>query len=62
MLPRTPECFFAPEDVGLITKETGLDILGVQNWAKCLRWRVKSLKTSFGHDVASIQDDLKASQ
>ena len=59
MLPRAPDCYFTPGDVDLITKETGLDMLGVHNWAKCFRWR---MKTSFGHDVASIQEYLKASE
>ncbi len=57
MLPRVPECFFTPEDVALITKETGFDADTIQNWAKCLRWRMKN-----NRGISSVEDYLKASE
>ena len=60
MLPRAPDCVFTPEDVALITKETGMDTTVLQNWAKCLRWRMKN--SPFGRGVTSIEDYLKASE
>ncbi len=60
MLPRAPECFFTDGDVALISKETGLNTALIQNWAKCLRWRMKN--NLFGLGIASVEDYLKASE
>ena len=59
MLPRAPECFFTPEDVELITKETGMDKTVIQDWAFSLRRRMD--KNLLGDGVASIQEYLQAS-
>ena len=40
MLSRAPEYFFTPEDVELITKETGIDENMIQHWGRSLRWRM----------------------
>ena len=59
MLPRAPEYFFTPEDVELITKETGMDKTVIQHWAFSLRWKMD--KNLLGTGVASIQEYLQAS-
>ena len=40
MLPRLPECFFAPEDYPVITAETGLNQAQIEQWAWNLRFRL----------------------
>lgn len=40
MLPRLPGCFFTPEDIGIVLKETGLDIAQIEQWAKNFRIRL----------------------
>ena len=40
MLPRLPECFFAPEDYPAITAETGLNQAQIEQWARHLRFRL----------------------
>ena len=41
MLPRAPGCFFADQDISVITSRTGLDASVVIHWAENLRWRYK---------------------
>jgi hypothetical protein len=60
MLARVPDCYFTPEDVALITKETDLEPAVIQNWAKCLRWRMGN--NFFGRGIASAEEYLKASE
>ena len=43
--------------MAFITKETELDPDNIQNWAKCLRWRMKN-----NRGIASVEDYLKASE
>jgi hypothetical protein len=59
MIPRVPEYFFTPEDVELITKETGIDENMIQHWARSLRCKMG--KNLLGTGVASIQEYLQAS-
>ena len=40
MLPRLPECFFAPEDYPVIMAETGLNQAQIEQWAWNLRFRL----------------------
>jgi hypothetical protein len=40
MLPRLPECFFAPEDYPVITAETGLTQAQIEQWAWHFRFRL----------------------
>ena len=56
MLSRAPEYFFTPEDVELITKETGIDETMIHQWARSLRCRMD--KNLLG---TSIEDYLQAS-
>ena len=55
MLPRAPACFYTPEDVEVIKKETEKDKPTIKNWEKCLRFRMSSLSP------AEIEAYLKAS-
>jgi hypothetical protein len=40
MLPRLPECFFAPEDYPVVMAETGLNQAQIEQWARHLRFRL----------------------
>lgn len=40
MLPRLPECFFAPEDYPIITAETRLNHAQIEQWACHFRFRI----------------------
>ena len=59
MLPRAPSCFFTPEDVDLITKETEMDKSVIFQWATKLRFRMDN--SLLGDGVASVEDFLQAS-
>jgi hypothetical protein len=59
MLPRAPACFYTPEDVELIRKETGKDKEVIEHWAYNLRWRMGINKLPNGMDV---EEFLKASE
>ena len=59
MLPRAPPCFFTPEDVDLITKETEMDEAVIQHWARSLRWRTDN--NLLGDGVTSVEDFLQTS-
>lgn len=58
MLPRAPACFFTPDDVELIVKETGKDKEHIQHWARQLRWKAGMNKLP---GSMSIEEFLKAS-
>ena len=57
MLPRAPDCYFTPEDVDLINRETGLEPDVILHWASNLRWR--KADNFLGSSVASVEDYLK---
>ena len=59
MLARVPDCYFTPEDVALIAKETDLEPAVIRYWASNLRW--KGANNGFGRDVGSVEEYLKAS-
>ena len=59
MLPRAPACFFTPEDVELIVKETRMEKGVVQHWAYNLRWKSANFNKLPGD--MSIEEYLKAS-
>lgn len=40
MLPRTPDCYFVPDDYPGIIKETGLNQAQIEKWADHLRSRL----------------------
>jgi hypothetical protein len=59
MLARVPDCYFTPEDVALITKETDLEPAVILHWSSTLRW--KGANNCLGRDVGSVEEYLKAS-
>jgi hypothetical protein len=58
MLPRAPACFYTPEDVEFIKKETGIEKEIIQHWAYNLRWKMGIDKLPDGMDIVEF---LKAS-
>lgn len=58
MLPRAPDYFYKPEDIELITKETGMEESRAQHWAANLRWKAGINKLPGG---MSMEEFLKTS-
>ena len=60
MLPRVPACFYTPEDLDLIMKETGMEKGTILHWAANLRWRagINQLSGSMG---LGVEEFLKTS-
>ena len=58
MLPRAPACFYTPEDMEVIKKETGMEKEIIQHWAANLRWKMGIDKLPGGMDIVEF---LKAS-
>ena len=53
MLQRVPECCFLPEDVALITSQTGLSAAQVERWGMNIRFRY----TTFEEREAYLRKD-----
>ena len=60
MLQRVPDCCFLPEDVELITRQTGLSAAQVERWGMNIRFRYATFEEREDY-LRKEKDDLEVS-